>query len=447
MRKQRWLFAYLSIMKKLSFSLFCFSLILCSCVEKQSVHNRPNIIIILADDQGYGDVSYQVHPSEVTTTGIDQLALEGIVFTNAYASAYVCAPTRAGLLTGRYQQRFGFYRAVDSRRGLPLDEITLADILKKEGYSCGIFGKWHLGLDPAFRPLERGFDRFYGFLGHGAHDYFELGCTPGNEHNCIYRDSIIINDTGYLTDNLAREACGFIENSAAGKQPFFLYLPFNAVHWPLQAPAEDVSKFNTGDSERDIYLGMLYRMDRAVDQVISTLKETGSYDNTLIFYLSDNGGAAKVHADNRPLRDYKQSTYEGGIRVPFIVSWPEMIKSGTIHEPVISLDLFPTIMDVLGISLSEDRTYDGRSLYPLICGEQEGTLHDYLFWDGDEKRWAVRSGKWKLVKNRKGEIELYDLDSDIGERNNLSDKHPDELARLQQAYQQWRSEMGKPMER
>lgn len=271
---------------------------------------RPNVVIILSDDQGYGDVSYHDHAPAVATPQIDRLASAGVRLTNGYASAYVCAPTRAGLLTGRYQQRFGFYRAVDSRVGLPRTEITIADLLRREGYATGIFGKWHLGLEPAYRPLRRGFDAFYGFLGHGAHDYFDLTRKPNALHNALYRDDRMIKDTGYLTDILAREACTFIEQHAGA--PFFLYLPFNAVHFPLQAPEADVRLFDTGDEKRDILLGMLRRMDLAIGRVLDTLERAGVWENTLIFYFSDNGGAKNNLADNRPLRDYKHSCYEGG---------------------------------------------------------------------------------------------------------------------------------------
>ncbi|MEX2371044.1 MAG: sulfatase-like hydrolase/transferase [Bacteroidales bacterium] len=423
-------------------------LVMGSCLgngKEDSQNNRPNIIILLADDQGYGDVSYhKIHPHEVSTPGIDQLASEGVIFTNGYASAYVCAPTRAGLLTGRYQQRFGFYTAGDSREGMPLDEITLADILKDNGYTTGIFGKWHLGLEAPFRPLNRGFDNFYGFLGHGAHDYFELDCDPGDLHNCIYRDSVIIHDTGYLTDNLAREAIGFIEENSSGN-PFFLYLAFNAVHWPLQAPEVDIAKFSNENPDRNVYLAMLHRMDIAVDNVINSLKENGLYENSLIFYLSDNGGAKKVSADNIPLRDFKQSTYEGGIRVPFVVSWPQYFEHRKIDEPVISLDIMPTICDVLNIEPTEERLIDGKSMLPLLEERQDGPLHEYLYWDGDQDRWAVRNGKWKLVKNNRGDIELYDLDNDISEGLNLAEQYPDIYDNLQLKYNEWRSEMGDPM--
>ena len=405
---------------------------------------NPNIVIILADDQGYADIGYHDHPPEISTPAIDKLASTAVRFTNGYASAYVCAPTRAGLLTGRYQQRFGFYEASDSREGMPLSEKTLAEYLKEEGYATGIFGKWHLGLDYDYRPLQRGFDEFYGFLGHGAHDYFDLDCDEDDLHNCIYRNNEIIEDEGYLTDNLAREACKFIEQHA-GETPFFLYLPFNAVHWPLQAPEEDIAKFNTSDADRDIMLAMLHRMDIAVAEVLQTLKGTGQYENTLLFYFSDNGGAKKIHADNSPLRDYKQSTYEGGLRVPFFVSWPAKIKPGIEDEPVISLDILPTIMDAIGKEMPDDRVFDGRSMMPVLQGNLEMPLHDQLVWDGNEGRWAIRNGDYKLVKNNQGDIELYNLKKDIGEVNNIKEAHPSIAEQLETKYNQWREEMAEPM--
>ncbi len=408
--------------------------------------NKPNIVIIVSDDQGYGDSSFQdQHPDEISTPAIDQLAASGMVFTNGYASGYVCAPTRAGLLTGRYQQRFGFYRASDSRQGLPINEKTIAQYLKEEGYTTGIFGKWHLGLEYDYRPLQRGFDQFYGFLGHGAHSYFDLSCSTEDKHGCIYRNNEIINDEGYLTDVLAEESVNFIDKQAKSAAPFFLYLPFNAVHWPLHAPDADIARFNTGDKDRDIMLGMLYRMDIAIAKVVDKLKETGQYENTLLFYFSDNGGAAKINANNAPLRDFKQSTYEGGIRVPFIISWPKTISPGKSDEPVISLDILPTIFEVIGKELPKDRLFDGRSIVSVINRTLNEPLHDQLVWDGDEDKWAIRQGDFKLVKNKQGDIELYNLKNDIGESNNIISSNASIAEKLHADYDKWRSEMGTPM--
>lgn len=408
---------------------------------------RPNIVIIVSDDQGNADAGYQRKPAQVSTPSLDKLAADGIVFTNGYASAYVCAPTRAGLLTGRYQQRFGFYRAPDSRQGLPLAEITLAEVLKEHGYHTGAFGKWHLGLTEEYHPGSRGFDEFYGFLGHGAHDYFDLSIkeNPDDFHHAIYRNFTAISDTGYLTDNLAREASAFIKTNAKKENPFFLYLPFNAVHSPLQAPEKDIKMFNTGDPKRDIQLAMIHRMDVAVGEVIKTLRKEGVYRNTIIFYFSDNGGAKNNKANNLPLRNFKHSVYEGGLRVPFLMSWPKEIKPSVCNEPVISLDIMPTICAALDIRLPTEKTYDGRNLLSAIHGESLEPLHRLLYFDGNDETWAVREGKWKLLLSKEGTLQLYNLEEDLGEQSNLALLYPDRVHALKTKYKQWRSEMGTPM--
>jgi arylsulfatase A-like enzyme len=413
--------------------------------KEQQKPARPNVVIILADDQGNSDAGFQRSPSTISTPSIDKLASDGVVFTNGYASAYVCAPTRAGLLTGRYQQRFGFYKASDSRAGMPLTEITLAEVLKEEGYRTGIFGKWHLGLTDEYHPLNRGFDEFYGFLGHGAHDYFDFSCNTDDTYNCILRNFEPAQDEGYLTDILAKEACSFIEKNCNDKNPFFLYLPFNAVHWPLQAPEQDIKKFDTGSKNRDIQMAMIYRMDIAIGNVISTLKQQGIYENTIIFYFSDNGGAAKVEANNLPLRDFKQSVYEGGLRVPFLMSWPNKIKPTVCDEPVISLDIMPTICAALGIKLPAERIYDGKNILPAINGKLAKPIHEQLFFDGNEKRWAVRGGKWKLVFSKQKNFELYNLETDLSEQKNIINQHADIAEKLKSKYIKWKAEMGEPI--
>ncbi len=407
----------------------------------KSRKERPNVLLIVSDDQGYGDSSCYFHGKEVYTPGIDRLAASGMRFTNGYASGWVCAPTRAGLLTGRYQQRFGFYTAGDSRTGLPLDEITIADVLRERGYATGVFGKWHVGIEAPYHPLKRGFDEFYGFLGHGAHDYFDLKHHPDESANAIYRNDRIIDDSGYLTDNLAREAASFIERHK--DEPFFCYLPFNAVHWPMQAPEEDIKEFDTGDKERDIYLAMLKRMDLAVAHVLDTLKSSGAADNTLVIFFSDNGGAKKNSANNGKLRDFKQSVYEGGIRVPFVVSWPGRIEAGTTCDvPVICLDILPTICAATGAGLPGERVYDGRNMMPVLEGKTAEPLHDALFWSEDGVQWGVREGQWKLLTSKAGKLELYDLEADLGETKNLAKDHPDIVKRLQSTFDGWKAGMG-----
>jgi len=431
----------------LSMPAIAFTFAACGNPEqlKEKQFERPNIVIILADDQGNADAGFQRSPSAISTPSIDKLAADGVIFKSGYASGYVCAPTRAGLLTGRYQQRFGFYTANDSRAGMPLNEITLADVLKKEGYRTGIFGKWHLGIEEAYHPLNRGFQDFYGFLGHGGHDYYNFTCPDENNYECIVRNFTPVSDEGYLTDILAKEACSFIRTNAVRKSPFFLYLPFNAVHAPLQAPEEDIKRFNSGNRERDIQLAMIYRMDIAIGEVINTLKSEGVYENTIIFYLADNGGSKAVSAINLPLRDFKQSVYEGGLRVPFVMSWPAKLKPSVCNEPVISFDIMPTICAALDIKLPTDRIYDGKNILPAIEGKLKQPLHEELYWDGSENRWAVREGKWKLVFDKNAKLELYDLEKDISESNDLSAQNPEKTNELKLKYEKWRAEMKTPM--
>jgi arylsulfatase A-like enzyme len=411
------------------------------CASGRRAAGRPNIVLIVSDDQGYADVSCYDHPAEVSTPNIDRLAQDGVRLTDGYASAYVCAPTRAGLLTGRYQQRFGFYTGGDSRIGLPLSELTVADLLKEQGYATAVVGKWHVGIEPEYRPLRRGFDEFYGFLGHGAHDYFDLKIT--DEYTSIYRNNQPINDTGYLTHNLARQAVSFIERHH--KQPFFLYLPFNAVHWPLQAPRQDIERFDTGDKSRDTYLAMLACMDEAIGRVLNALKQTGVDENTLVIFFSDNGGARKNFANNGILRDYKHSVYEGGIRVPFIVRWPGKLPSGTVcSQPVISLDIMPTILSAAGVALPNDRVYDGKNMLGVLRAESKKPLHEALFWDDGTDLWAVRAGKWKLI-SRTGRLELYNLETDISEKRNLVSQELQVVNRLRDLHTAWRAQMREPI--
>jgi arylsulfatase A-like enzyme len=393
------------------------------------------VVVIVSDDHGYADVSAYDHPREVKTPNIDRIAQRGVRFTQGYASAYVCAPTRAALMTGRYQQRFGFYTASDSRAGMPRSEITLADLLRKQGYATGAFGKWHLGLDMEHHPLRRGFDEFYGFLGHGGHDYFDLKPTA-QKYDSIWRNDNVIEDTGYLTDNLGREAVSFIQKHE--KDPFFLYLAFNAVHFPLQAPEATIKKYDTGNPKRDTLLAMLEHEDRAVGRVLDELQAKGLDKNTLVVFFSDNGGARNNASNNGALRDYKQSVYEGGIRVPFLVSWPGKLRENTVfRQPAICMDVLPTVAAAAGLALPQDREYHGKNLLPYLNNTASGPVHEWLYWDGDENKLAVRNGRWKLVSNS-GKTELFDLEADLSEKTDLSAQHPDVKQRLQAGLDAWR---------
>jgi arylsulfatase A-like enzyme len=395
---------------------------------------RPNVVFIVSDDQGYGDISCYEHPKEVRTPNMDRIAQRGVRFEQGYANAYVCAPSRAAIMTGTYPQRYGFYTASDSRVGLPLNQVTMADVLKKEGYRTCALGKWHLGIEPAFHPMKRGFDEFYGFLGHGAHDYYDLKRT-GETWNSILRNYEPIDETGYLTDNLGREAVSFIARDS--DKPFFLYLAFNAVHFPMQAPEELMRKYDTGDPKRNTLMGMLEAEDNAIGKVLDELKQRKLDQNTVLVFVSDNGGARNNASNNGALRDYKQSVYEGGIRIPFIISWPGRLRSNFVcREPVMFMDIMPTIAAAVGATLPQGRALEGRNMLPVLTGKSKAPLHESLYWDGAEEKTAVRSGRWKLVNNR-GKTELFDLEQDLSEKNDLSVQKPEIVARLRQKFDEW----------
>ena len=401
----------------------------------------PNVVLIVSDDQGYADISCYAHPDEIHTPNLDRIAHEGARMTSGYASCPVCAPTRAGLLTGRYHQRFGFYTAADSRAGLPRSETTLAEILGGHGYATGVFGKWHLGYAPPYRPLERGFDTFYGFLGHGGHDYFDLAIS--DDIRSIHRNRSAIEDTGYLTRNITKEAIAFIEENRG--KPLFAYVPYNAVHNPLQAPQDYVGRYSSPDPQRNTYLAMLAIMDEGVGAILDTLDRLDLSDNTLVIFLSDNGGARGTTANNGALRNFKHSVYEGGLRVPFLLRWPEKIPAGTVSdEPVISIDVFATVLAAAGIEPPAELQLDSRDMLPALVGRLDQPLHEALFWNwidkDSENGWAIRKGRWKLLAD-KGGMELYDLEADIGESRNQASNQPTTVQLLLAEYKNWQSQL------
>ncbi len=401
----------------------------------------PNVVLIVSDDQGYADISCYPHPDEVQTPNLDRIAREGARMTSGYASCPVCAPTRAGLLTGRYQQRFGFYTASDSRAGLPRSETTLAEILGDHGYATGALGKWHLGYAPPYHPLERGFDTFYGFLGHGGHDYFDLAIS--DDVRSIYRDRSPIDDTGYLTRNITKETIAFIEENR--DRPLFAYVPYNAVHNPLQAPQDYVRRYSSPDPQRNTYLAMLAIMDEGVGAILDTLDRLNLSDNTLVIFLSDNGGARGTTANNGGLRNFKHSVYEGGLRVPFLVRWPERIPAGTVSdEPVISIDVFSTVLAAAGIEPPSGLQLDSRDILPALTGQLDRPLHEALYWNwigkDSDTGWAIRKGRWKLLAD-KGGIELYDLRADLGETRNLAPNQPMIVQTLLAEYKSWQNQL------
>jgi arylsulfatase A-like enzyme len=419
-------------------------------IAHSATSRPPNVVVILSDDQGYADISFNPqHPSEVSTPHLDSLARESVFFSQGYITGNVCSPTRAGLLTGRYQQRAGVYNGGQGGKGMALSEKIFPRFFKPAGYVSVAYGKWHLGTELNQSPTARGFDEWYGFLGRGAHDYFDLA-QKDPEIEPIYRNGAPIKDEGYLTTRLTEEAVSFIKKNKA--QPFVIYLAYNAVHAPAQAPAEDIArmkkKYPDLSAERVILMAMLEHLDLGVGKVVGTLKEEGVWNDTLLFFLTDNGGSGAMKANNTPLRGFKQQNYEGGLRTPFMMSWPARFKGGrVIDAPVVSLDILPTAMDAAGLALPTDRPFDGQSLLPLVEGKT-ASVHPVLYWsEGGDGGWAVRSGDWKAVVQR-GKInpELFNLAKDPAEKTDLASSNPDKVKELTALYDAWLAQMANPLD-
>ena len=392
-----------------------------SASQAQERSTLPNVIVILADDLGYADVGFN-GCKDIPTPNIDRIAQNGVLFTNGYVSFSVCGPSRAGLITGRYQDRFGFSRNPlfapnDPEMGLPQSEQTLADALNQAGYKSLAIGKWHLGAHESLHPLKRGFNDFYGFLG-GGHQYFPEELTLRDEFEVkteydSYRTKLLQNyrrveEKEYLTDAFSRETVSYIE--ANKDTPFFIYLAYNAPHGPLQATEKYLERFNHIPSQkRRTYAAMVSAVDDGVGKVLDKLEELGISDNTMVFFLSDNGGPEEQNgSDNGILREGKSSLYEGGIRVPFAMQWPARIAAGKVYDqPVIALDIFATAVGNAGVSPKNQ--LDGVDLVPYLKGNKQGAPHEALFWRKfDQNVYAVRQRDYKVVRYKSVEDEMYD---------------------------------------
>ena len=415
---------------------------------------RPNVVLIFVDDLGYNDVGYN-GAGDIETPNIDRLAAEGVVFSDGYVTHPFCGPSRAGLMTSRYPARFGMehnlaYTPEDGDHGLPVDEPTFAEGLQAAGYRTGLVGKWQLGAAPPFHPNNRGFDDFYGFLG-GAHDYFRVDhrSAPGSDFAPLNDGFEETEFDGYLTDALTDRAVEFIRADSGA--PFFLYLAYNAPHTPLQAPDSLVRKYShVNDPDRRVYLAMIDSLDQNVGRVMDALDAAGKREDTLVFFLSDNGGVAPTPhsafdwADNAPFRDGKSNFHEGGIRVPFIGSWPGGWPQGVVYaEPVISLDVGATALALAESPQDPERPLDGVDLTPYVRGEEKGPSREALFWrqwsrETDVITYAVRSGGMKLVKSdANGAPALYDLSNDPGETRDLIAERPEAARRLALLWNDW----------
>jgi arylsulfatase A-like enzyme len=409
---------------------------------------RPNILVIVSDDQGYADVGFR-GCKDIPTPHLDRLAREGVHCTSGYVSHPFCSPTRAGLMTGRYQQRFGhennpFYNPNDRKEGLPMTEKLLPQFLAEAGYKTGWVGKWHLGAASEFRPENRGFAETFGFIG-GGHKYRRWQPNPKVEYQVpIERNGKPVDVTEHLTVAFGKEAADFVKRHQ--DEPWFLYLAFNAPHTPHEPTEERLARFSAIENPvRRKYAAQLSLLDDAVGETIEAMRATGQDRNTLVFFFSDNGGPSSSNGSNNgPLRGEKGRVYEGGVRVPFVVKWPAKLPGGsTFEQPVISLDVFATALAAAGAKMPTDKKYDSVNLVPFLSGEDKGAPHQQLFWRS-KTLLAVREGDWKLVRPGGSADELYDLRSDLGEAKDVSAERPAEAERLKATLDAWNGELVPP---
>ncbi|MEI8652896.1 sulfatase-like hydrolase/transferase [Pseudoalteromonas sp. Hal273] len=420
---------------------------------------QPNILLIIADDAGYHDFGFQ--GSEVMQTPtIDKLASQSVVFEQAYVTAAVCGPSRAGLYTGKYQQRFGFeennvpgYMSTSGftgdKMGLPLTQVTMADHLKDLGYQTGLFGKWHQGNHDDYHPTKRGFDNFYGFR-EGARGYFayskaEQQAYPSQKMERDFKH--YAEHQGYLTDALATQTSHFITQSVANKRSFFAVLSFSAVHAPMQATDADLAQFPHLTGERKILAAMNFAMDRAIAVVLNKLNALSISDNTLVVFINDNGGPTdQNYANNYPLSGTKANHLEGGVRVPMLLKWPKRLSSNTSRYtyPVSSLDLLPTFIHAANGKVTAQMKLDGVDLMPFLLSKKTQRPHQTLYWK-KESRAAIRDKDLKLLRFPDRPAELYDLSVDASENHNLASKQPNQVARLMKKLFHWELTLERPL--
>ncbi|ANW97498.1 sulfatase [Wenyingzhuangia fucanilytica] len=428
-----------------------FILLQCSYAQKQ-----PNIVFLFVDDAGYNDFGFQ-GSTDIKTPNLDKLAQQGVRFTQGYVTDATCGPSRAGLMTGKYQQKFGYgeinvpgYMSQSSKflgddMGLPLDQVTMADYLKKLGYTNAVYGKWHLGDADRFHPLKRGFDEFYGFRG-GARSYFgyknfkNVHHDNKMEHNFGHYEE----PNGYATDVFTDKAISFIEKNK--NNPFFIYLAFNAVHTPMEATPEDLKRFPNLKGKRQELAAMTWSLDRACGRVLDKLKKLGLDENTIIVFSNDNGGPTDKNSSiNLPLSGTKSNHLEGGLRVPFLIKWPKKLKKDiTYNYPVSTMDLLPTFYAAGGGNTADLKDVDGVNLLPFLTGKNNSRPHKDLFWK-KETRAVYRENDYKLIRFADRPAELYDLSKDTSELNNLATKEPERLKRMFKKLFEWELTLERPL--
>ena len=455
-----------------AFTLGAFALLLCITddVCLADAAPRPNIVLILCDDLGYADVGFN-GAQDITTPAIDALAKNGTIFSSAYVVHPFCGPSRMGLLAGRYPHSFGapfnlpptgsgFERYDDE--GIPVGETLMGTVLQRAGYFTGAIGKWHLGFAPKFHPNQRGFDDFYGFLG-GGHMYFperygpiyerqvKAGKTRFNEYiTPLEHNGQVVSETEYMTDALSREAVRFVKQAGQTQKPFFLYLAYNAPHTPLEAKAEDITRFaHIKDKKRRTYAAMVYAVDRGVGRLVEALKAADSFDNTLIVFLSDNGGKIGGGSSNAPLRMGKGSVCEGGFRVPMFFHWPQHVAAGKQFEhPVSALDFYPTFARLAGATVPEDQKLDGKDIWESLETGENPRPGESIFalrhWNGFHNA-GIRRDHWKALKlGPNAPWELFDMNSDVGEERDVSEHHPQLVTSMVAEAREWSTSHSEP---
>jgi len=409
-------------------------------------NDKPNFIIILADDLGYGDVGF-TGSTEIKTPHIDALAKSGVIFEQGYVSAPVCGPSRAGLMTGRNQVNFGFDNNNVSPGpqynreyfGLPVKEKTIANRLAEQGYVNGMIGKWHLGDEAHFQAESRGFDNVWTYP-YGGHDYFRVDLKSKEK----YLQPLISNyktpdPITYITDDTGNESIDFIRRNK--DKPFFLYASFNAPHAPLQAPQQDIDLYkHIKREDRRIYAAMIHRLDINVGKIIAELKANDLYENTVVVFLSDNGGPGtgkKSRTVNAPFRGSKGILLEGGIHVPFIMSWPKGLKANSRYEkPITTLDLTPTFVALAGGNITSKDRLDGVNVYPYLSGEKVGNPNQEMKWRFTVSA-SIRDGDWKLIRLPDRLPQLYNVKEDLAELNDVASQHPERVVKMLKALGQW----------
>ena len=409
---------------------------------KTIVTAKPNIIIILVDDAGYADFGF-MGCKDLQTPNIDKLAAQSVQFTDGHVSASVCSPSRAGLLTGKYQQRFGYEcNEGDGYTGMDTLQTILPKILKQQGYATAAIGKWHLGFEPSQQPLQKGFQYFYGFLS-GGRSYFYRSDKDDKKdsRNALLENNKPVKFDGYLTDVLGNKAVEYIQQNKS--QPFFMYWAPNAVHTPMEASKEDLEKF--ANHPRQKLAAMTFSLDRAVGNIVNELKKQGIFDNTLIFFLSDNGGAHNNQSINLPLKGFKGNEFEAGHRVPFFVSWPKQIPNKYMFKGLSSsLDIFPTSLAAAGLPVKSNYGLDGINLLPYLTNAKTGNPHEQLVWRKDAIA-AIRYNQYKLIRVKGLGERLYDTDKDLGETTDLQYVKPEIFAMMKDKLLNWEKDKMKPL--